>query len=167
MLLLISFFFPKNHMQFIANLIPFFYLHFHTNVSMASTVVEAAPVQNQAAARKLLQKMSTQNQDSRYSRGRKFRGKERQEESEVFTLEEWEKRKAGAKPSITASSADVRRDEELAWQLQNQFDSEDSHVSVLASLSLLFVIVFIVLMSLCCNFRFKRVLKMWRQRILN
>ncbi|XP_050380528.1 uncharacterized protein LOC126797838 [Argentina anserina] len=90
--------------------------------------VEAVPVQNQAAAQKLLQKMSHQNQDSRYSRGRKFRGKGREEESEVFTLEEWEKRKAGAKPSITAPSADVRRDEELAWQLQNQFDLEDSHV---------------------------------------
>ncbi|KAL6221762.1 hypothetical protein ACLB2K_005157 [Fragaria x ananassa] len=90
-------------------------------------VVEAVPVQNQAAAQKLLQKMSHQNQDSRYSRGRKFRGKGREEEAEVFTLEEWEKRKAGAKPSLTAPSADAHRDEELAWQLQNQFDLEESH----------------------------------------
>ncbi|PRQ46506.1 putative RecQ mediated genome instability protein [Rosa chinensis] len=93
-------------------------------------VVEAVPVQNQAAAQKLLQKMSHQNQDSRHSRGRKFRGKGREEESEVFTLEEWEKRKAGAKPSITATSAVVHRDEELAWRLQNQFDLEDSHAQM-------------------------------------
>lgn len=118
---------------------------------MASTVVEAVPVQNQAAAQKLLQKMSHQNQDSRHSRGRKFRGKGREEESEVFTLEEWEKRKAGAKPSITATSAVVHRDEELAWQLQNQFDLEDSHVSFLAPLSLI-LLLFFLLSSKVLNF---------------
>ena len=91
--------------------------------------------------------MSNQNQDARYSRGRKFRGKGREEESEVFTLEEWEKRKAGAKPSLTAPSADVRRDEELAWQLQSQFDLEDSHVSFHALLSLIFLIGFLVVLQ--------------------
>lgn len=101
---------------------------------MASAVIEAVPVQNQAAAQKLLQKMSHQNRDDRHSRGRQYRGKGRQEEEPVvFTLDEWEKRKAGAKPSIRDPFAQSSRDEELARQLQNQFDLEDDHVSVSAS----------------------------------
>ncbi|KAM3013056.1 hypothetical protein FF2_025965 [Malus domestica] len=68
---------------------------------MASTEIEAVPVQNQAAAQKLLQKMSQQNRDDRHSRGRQLRGKRRQEEEAVvFTLDVWGKIKAGAKPSI-------------------------------------------------------------------
>ncbi|KAH0970420.1 hypothetical protein GBA52_022576 [Prunus armeniaca] len=106
-------------------------------------VIEAVPVQNQAAAQKLLQKMSHQNRDDRHLRGRQYRGKGRQEEEPVvFTLDEWEKRKAGAKPSIRNPFAQSSRDEELARQLQNQFDLEDYNY----------------LMSLCCNFRYKRVL---------
>ncbi|PQP95764.1 tudor domain-containing protein 3 [Prunus yedoensis var. nudiflora] len=66
-------------------------------------VIEAVPVQNQAAAQKLLQKMSHQNRDDRHSR-------------------------AGAKPSIRNPFAQSSHDEELARQLQNQFDLEDYHV---------------------------------------
>ncbi|KAM2620955.1 hypothetical protein TB2_025778 [Malus domestica] len=44
----------------------------------------------------------------------------------------WEKRKAGAKPSIGGACTGSSRDEELARQLQNQFDLDDYHVSVSA-----------------------------------
>ncbi|RXI05823.1 hypothetical protein DVH24_017865 [Malus domestica] len=40
----------------------------------------------------------------------------------------WEKRKAGAKPSIGGACTGSSRDEELARQLQNQFDLDDYHV---------------------------------------
>ncbi|GAY50509.1 hypothetical protein CUMW_127240 [Citrus unshiu] len=90
-------------------------------------VVESFPVQNQAASQKLLQKMSTSNQDNRHSRGRRYRGKGKEEEPAVFTLEEWEKRKAGAKPFVNHKLPDTSNDEDLAWQLQNQLDLEDSH----------------------------------------
>ncbi|KAK0570842.1 hypothetical protein LWI29_007346 [Acer saccharum] len=91
-------------------------------------VAESFPVQNQAASQKLLQKMNNPNRDHQYSRGRKGRGKGREEEPAVFTLDEWEKRKAGAKPSMKIEHPDISHDEDLAWQLQNQLDLEDSHV---------------------------------------
>lgn len=90
-------------------------------------VVESLPVQNQAASQKLLQKMSTPNQDNQHSRGRKYRGKGKEEEPAVFTLEEWEKRKVGAKPFVNHMLPDTSNDEDLAWQLQNQLDLGDSH----------------------------------------
>uniref|UniRef100_A0A803NWY7 RecQ mediated genome instability protein 1 OB-fold domain-containing protein n=1 Tax=Cannabis sativa TaxID=3483 RepID=A0A803NWY7_CANSA len=95
--------------------------------------VEYVPVQNQAAAQKLLQKLNNQN-DQHY-KGRRFKGKERREEPSTFTLDEWEKRKAGAstKPLIGPGHQHLSHDEELAWQLQHQFDLEDSNVSILAS----------------------------------
>ena len=89
-------------------------------------MAESVPVQNQAAAQKLLQKMNNPNWDERHSRGRKHTGKGKQEEATVYTLDEWEKRKAGPKTSIRDERIDVSRDEELAWQLQNQLDLENN-----------------------------------------
>ncbi len=97
--------------------------------------MEFVPVQNQAAAQKLRQKMSHQNQDGRHSRGRKYRGKEREEERVVFTLDEWERRNGERKPVTKDGFPNLSRDEDLARQLQNQFDLEDSHVSVFLSFS--------------------------------
>lgn len=96
---------------------------------MSFSVADSAPVQNQAAAQKLLQKMNQQGMQNQHSRGRKNRGKGKQEETHVFTLDEWEQRNAIAKlPNMS-------RDEELARQLQNQFDLEHSHhVSIFSSL---------------------------------
>ncbi|OMO80812.1 hypothetical protein CCACVL1_12732 [Corchorus capsularis] len=91
-------------------------------------VAESVPLQNQAASQKLLQKMSHSNLDGRHSRGRKFRGKGKQEEPAVLTLDEWEKMKAGAKPQIRHELPETSGDEDLAWQLQAQLDLEDSHV---------------------------------------
>ncbi|KAF2286871.1 hypothetical protein GH714_034350 [Hevea brasiliensis] len=95
-------------------------------------VAESVPVQNQAAALKLLQKMSSSNQGHRHSRGRKHKGKGKQEEHQVFTLDEWENRKVGADPTLKNNLPDASADEDIAWQLQNQLDVEDSHVSILA-----------------------------------
>lgn len=81
--------------------------------------------------------MSTPNQDNRHSRGRKYRGKGKEEETAVFTLEEWEKRKVGAKPFVNHMVPDTSNDEDLAWQLQNQLDLGDSHVNILSYLLLL------------------------------
>ncbi|KAE8666899.1 transmembrane protein 19-like [Hibiscus syriacus] len=90
----------------------------------AKEVVESVPVQNQAAAQKLLQKMGHSNQDGRHSRGRNYRGKGKQEEPVVFTLDEWEKRNVGAKPQIN-EYPETSRDEDLARQLQAQLDMEE------------------------------------------
>ncbi|GFY96303.1 integral membrane protein [Actinidia rufa] len=65
-------------------------------------VVEAVPVQNQAAAQKLLQKMSQPNRDDRHFRGRRHRGKGKRKNH--------------------------RQDDNLAWQLQNQSDLEDLQI---------------------------------------
>ncbi|CAA6660822.1 unnamed protein product [Spirodela intermedia] len=92
-------------------------------------VIEATPVQNQAAAQKLLQKFNqTTSRENRHYRGAKHRGKERDEPA-VFTLDEWERSRAGSlKPMGTTSAThDTSRDEELARQLQNQLDLEDYH----------------------------------------
>ncbi|KAI4344064.1 hypothetical protein L6164_011338 [Bauhinia variegata] len=93
-------------------------------------VVESVPVANQPAAQKLLQKLSHPNQDDRHPRGRKNRWREREkrEDPEVFTLEEYENRKAQAKPPVNVEVPDVSHDENLAWELQNQFNLEDSPV---------------------------------------
>ncbi|KAF5459094.1 hypothetical protein F2P56_023080 [Juglans regia] len=91
-------------------------------------VVEFVPVQNQAATQKLLQKMNHQSSDGRHSKGQRHRGKGKQEEPAVLTLDEWEKIKAEEKTLKKDELPDIRRDEHLAWQLQNEFDSEDSHV---------------------------------------
>ncbi|MBA0730608.1 hypothetical protein Golax_025372 [Gossypium laxum] len=96
-------------------------------------VAESAPLQNQAASQKLLQKMSNSNLDSRHARGRKYRGKGKQEEPMVFTLDEWEKRKVGTKPQTRIEYPETSCDEDLARQLQAQLDLEDYHVSVLAT----------------------------------
>lgn len=75
--------------------------------------------------------MNQPSQDGQYFRGRRHKGKGKQEELAVFTLDEWEKRKAGAMPVKENVLLDTSHDEYLAWQLQNQLDLEDSHVSVL------------------------------------
>uniref|UniRef100_A0A0E0BY07 Uncharacterized protein n=1 Tax=Oryza meridionalis TaxID=40149 RepID=A0A0E0BY07_9ORYZ len=91
-------------------------------------VSEAIPVQNQAAAQKLLQKMAQAAPEDRYGRGHRFKGKGRQEDTPVFTLDEWEKRKSTVLKSTAQSYIDdTSRDEELARQLQEQLDLEDSY----------------------------------------
>uniref|UniRef100_A0A0E0FH35 RecQ mediated genome instability protein 1 OB-fold domain-containing protein n=1 Tax=Oryza nivara TaxID=4536 RepID=A0A0E0FH35_ORYNI len=100
-----------------------------TSRSQTNSVSEAIPVQNQAAAQKLLQKMTQAAPEDRYGRGHRFKGKGRQEDTPVFTLDEWEKRKsAGLKSTAQSYIDDTSRDEELARQLQEQLDLEDSYV---------------------------------------
>jgi hypothetical protein len=98
-------------------------------------VVESVPVQNQAAAQKLLQKLNQPNQRDRHPRGRRHRGKGQEDDEVVFTLEEYEKRKAQQNPSNKDNVLDISRDEDLAWQLQNQFNLEHSQVCSLISFS--------------------------------
>lgn len=105
-------------------------------------VVECVPVQNQAASQKLLQKMSKANANEQRSRGRKYRGKERQEEPVTFTLDEWEKRKANTKLQIKNEHMDTSHDEDLAWQLQSQLDLEDYHVRVCSFIAVLLCFLF-------------------------
>lgn len=95
--------------------------------------VEAVPLQNQAAAQVLLEKMKHSSSNERQYRGRgrrgrgRGRGREEDDDSAVLTLEEWEKRKTSGGAVATADHpSDTTRDEDLAWQLQNQFDLEDS-----------------------------------------
>lgn len=94
-------------------------------------MAEAVPVQNQAAAQKLLQKMSQPPpRGGHRSRGQRHRGRGREEEeSHLLTLEEWERRKTSANLSATHQFPDVSQDEDLARQLQQQLDFEDFHVS--------------------------------------
>lgn len=100
---------------------------------------EAVPVQNQAAAKKLLQKMSQATPDHRQGRGHKHRMRGKEEEAPVYTLDDWERRKANiTKPAMMGQNQDVSQDEELAWQLQNQLDFEDHHV-IFRSFNLLFI----------------------------
>lgn len=95
--------------------------------------VEAVPLQNQAAAQVLLEKMKHSSSNERQYRGRRGRGRGRgreEDDSAVLTLEEWEKRKtSGGAVAAADNPSDTTRDEDLAWQLQNQFDLEDSNVS--------------------------------------
>lgn len=109
--------------------------------------MESVPVQNQAAAQKLLQKLSQPNQDGQPRKSWKNRGKEKHEDPVVFTLEEYETRKFQGKAPIKDEVLDISRDENLAWQLQNQFNLEDSQVSMLLSSCM------IVLLS-CLSFIF-------------
>lgn len=88
-----------------------------------TTVAESIPVQNQAAAQKLLQRMSQPNHDNKHFRGRRHGRKEKEEDTATVTLDEWERRKTGISSS-TAHSLD----EDLARQLQEKFDLEDVHV---------------------------------------
>lgn len=97
---------------------------------MSFTVAEAVPVQNQAAAQKLLQKMIHSTHNGQNFRGRRHRGKGKEEESAVLTLDEWERRKAGINTSTSHNFPDVSRDEDLARELQEKFDLEDIHVSL-------------------------------------
>ncbi|KAI3714743.1 hypothetical protein L6452_21702 [Arctium lappa] len=90
-------------------------------------VSESVPVQNQAAAQKLLQKMSYSNRNEGHSRGWKQRGRGKEDESDVLTLEEWERKRASGSSSSRQEPPNVTRDEDLARQLQNQFDLEDIH----------------------------------------
>lgn len=97
------------------------------------TVSDSVPVQNQAAAQKLRQKMVNPNQEGQSARRSRHRGKGKQEEESVLTLDEWERRKGRSKPLLTTDEVQVLdRDEDLAWQIQQQFDLEDSHVSIFA-----------------------------------
>jgi len=99
-------------------------------ISLLCVVSEAVPVQNQAAAQKLLQKMSQAVPEDRRGRGHRFKGKGKEEDAQVFTLDEWEKRKAiGSKSAAENYAHDTSRDEELARQLQEQLDLEDMRVS--------------------------------------
>jgi len=99
-------------------------------ISLQCAVSETVPVQNQAAAQKLLQKMSQAVPEDRRGRGHRFKGKGREEDAQVFTLDEWEKRKAiGSKSTAESYMQDTSRDEELARQLQEELDLEDMHVS--------------------------------------
>lgn len=99
-----------------------------TQDSRPKEVSEAVPVQNQAAAQKLLQKMSQAVPEDRRGRGHRFKGKGKEEDAQVFTLDEWEKRKAiSSKPAAESYVHDTSRDEELARQLQEQLDLEDLH----------------------------------------
>ncbi|KAH8482249.1 hypothetical protein H0E87_029635 [Populus deltoides] len=96
-------------------------------------VIETVPVQNQAASQKLLLKMNHHpNQGDRHSRGQKYRGKNKQEESQVFTLEEWEKSNAGSRRLTKNDFPDTSCDEDLASKLQDQLDVEDFHVDILS-----------------------------------
>lgn len=99
-----------------------------TQDSRPKEVSETVPVQNQAAAQKLLQKMSQAVPEGRHGRGHRFKGKGKEEDAQVFTLDEWEKRKAiGSKSTSESYMQDTSRDEELARQLQEQLDLEDMH----------------------------------------
>ncbi|CAH2072322.1 unnamed protein product [Thlaspi arvense] len=103
-----------------------------TSDTRPKQVVEAVPLQNQAAAQILLEKMKHSSNERQYQgrRGRgRGRGRGRQDDdSAVFTLEEWEKRNTGGAVLAAADHpSDTTRDEDLAWQLQNQFDLEDSY----------------------------------------
>lgn len=113
-------------------------------------------MQNQAAAQKLLQKLNHPNQDDRRYKGRRHRGKGREEDPVVFTLEEYENRKAQVRPSDREKPQDIGHDEELARQLQNQFNLEDSRVSVGFQNCAVFVFLpfslFFYLCNTCFNF---------------
>ncbi|KAJ8442361.1 hypothetical protein Cgig2_018617 [Carnegiea gigantea] len=96
-------------------------------------LADYVPIQNQAAAQKLKQKLNNPTHHNERHRGQRYRGKGKEEEKPVFTLDEWERKKIGGHPVAREQHPDLSRDEELAWRLQNQFDLEDQ-VSVLISL---------------------------------
>ncbi|CAH9089446.1 unnamed protein product [Cuscuta epithymum] len=90
-------------------------------------VVESFPVQNQAASQKLLQKMNQPFRDNHRIRGQRHRGKEKEEDSHLLTLDEWERSRSG-NISGNQKLSSISQDEDLARQLQEQFDLEDVHV---------------------------------------
>ncbi|KAL3839855.1 hypothetical protein ACJIZ3_024446 [Penstemon smallii] len=90
-------------------------------------VSASVPVQNQEAAQKLLQKTSQPNINHRNFRSQRHRGKEKEEESTFLTLDEWERRKTGRELSTTHVHSNISQDEDLARQLQEQFDLENIH----------------------------------------
>lgn len=100
------------------------------HISVSSTVAASIPVQNQAAAQKLLQKKSQPDFGDLHSRGQRNRRKGKEEDLPMFTLDEWERRKAGVNLPRTDELSDINQDEDLARQLQRQFDLEDIHVSI-------------------------------------
>lgn len=106
-------------------------------ICLSLTVSEAVPVQNQAAAQKLLQKMSQPSHKEMHSRFHKQKFRAKQDEAAVFTLDEWERTKGmKVKPMITGHTQDTSHDEELARQLQSQIDLEDFTVSIYSIFSL-------------------------------
>ncbi|KAK6156486.1 hypothetical protein DH2020_010734 [Rehmannia glutinosa] len=90
-------------------------------------VTASVPVQNQVAAQKLLQKTSEPNFKDRNSRSQRHRGKFKEDDSTLITLDEWERRKTGVDPLTTHGHSDISQDEDLARQLQRQFELEDIH----------------------------------------
>ncbi|XP_076958766.1 uncharacterized protein LOC143634619 [Bidens hawaiensis] len=99
-----------------------------TTEARPKEVAESVPVQNQAAAQKLLQKMSNSNRNEGHSRGWRQRGRGKDDdESSVLTLEEWERKRAHGSSSSRQENLNANQDEDLARQLQNQFDLEDFH----------------------------------------
>ncbi|XP_011084097.1 uncharacterized protein LOC105166443 isoform X2 [Sesamum indicum] len=110
--------------------------------SARSKVIASEPVQNQAAAQKLLQKTSQPNFNDRTSRSQRHRRKDKEEESPSITLDEWERRKTGMNLPTMHEPSNTSQDEDLARQLQNQFDLEDvqamnsSHVTEAKSITM-------------------------------
>lgn len=76
--------------------------------------------------------MSNSTRNEGHSRGwkQRGRGKEEEEESAVLTLDEWERKRAAGSSSSRQQNPNFNQDEDLARQLQNQFDLEDIHVSI-------------------------------------
>ncbi|KAJ0515458.1 hypothetical protein HanHA300_Chr10g0380751 [Helianthus annuus] len=73
--------------------------------------------------------MNYSNRNEGHSRGWKQRGRGKEEnESAVLTIAEWERKRANGSSSLRQENANVNQDEDLARQLQNQFDLEDYHV---------------------------------------
>lgn len=101
-----------------------------SDVSESITVTASIPVQNQVAAQKLLQKTSQPNFSDRTSRSHRHRGRFEEEESHLLTLDEWERRKTGIHLPTTHDHHNISQDEDLARQLQEQFDLEDVHVII-------------------------------------
>lgn len=100
-------------------------------MSCPATVAASIPVQNQEAAQKLLQKINQPNYNNRNSRNHRPRGRFREEEESNFlTLDEWERRKHGVELPPTHFNPGTSQDEDLARQLQEQFDLEDVHVII-------------------------------------
>ncbi|KAL3642934.1 hypothetical protein CASFOL_013749 [Castilleja foliolosa] len=88
-------------------------------------VTASVPVQNQMAAQKLLQKTSQPDFKDHKFRNQRHRGKAKEEDSSLLTLDEWERRKTGIDLVETHEHSNISQDEELARQLQKQFELED------------------------------------------
>ncbi|KAL6549675.1 hypothetical protein OROHE_008406 [Orobanche hederae] len=104
--------------------------HEGTNCSSDTTapkVTASIPVQNQVAAQKLLQKTSVPNFKDDNSRSPRHRGKGKDEDLPLITLDEWERRRTVIDLVKMHEHADISQDEDLARQLQKQFELEDIH----------------------------------------